>query len=186
MNTSTIPALALATVLLSIAGCQPSTSTSTSTSPSSSPSTSGKGALGAVDVPAPRGRPLLVVTKNASCGCCSQWVDAMRRAGFDVQVHDVDNLDPIKTTLGVPVGKGACHTAEIEGYFVEGHVPAEDIRRLLETRPDARGLVLPGMPAGAPGMEMPGGDTTPYTVELVRMDGSTEVFARHGGPQGGR
>lgn len=172
MKTLAVPGLALAVLIaaLSMAGC----------APSPSPSTSGKGVVGAVELPTPRPQPVLVVTKNASCGCCSQWIDAMRRAGFDVQVHDVDNLDPIKTKLGIPVGKSACHTAEIDGYFVEGHVPAEDIRRLIATRPTAKGLVVPGMPVGAPGMEMPGGDTQPYAVELVRMDGSTEEFATHG------
>jgi hypothetical protein len=124
-------------------------------------------------------QPVLVVTKNATCGCCNLWVEHMRRAGFDVEVHDVDNLDPIKTRLGVPVGKGSCHTAQIGGYFIEGHVPAEDVRRLLAERPDARGLVLPGMPLGAPGMELPDGTAQTYTVEMVRRDGSTEAFARH-------
>jgi len=85
----------------------------------------------------------------------------------------------VKTRVGVPVGKGSCHTAEVDGYFVEGHVPAEDIRRLLAERPDAKGLVLPGMPPGSPGMDMPGMPAQAYTVELVRRDGSTEAFARH-------
>ena len=124
--------------------------------------------------------PLLVVTKNASCGCCSLWVDHMRQAGFAVEVHDVDNLDPIKTRLGVPVGKGSCHTAEVGGYFVEGHVPAADVKRLLAERPDAKGLVVPGMPLGSPGMEMPGAPSGRYTVELVQNDGTTTSFAEHG------
>ena len=129
--------------------------------------------------PAAAAKPLLVVTKNPTCGCCVAWVDAMRRAGFDVQVHDVDNLDPIKTQVGIPVGKGSCHTAQVGGYFIEGHVPAEDIERLLTERPDAKGLVLPGMPPGAPGMEVPGSNR-PYTVELVRRDGTTVPYAAHG------
>ena len=103
----------------------------------------------------------------------------MRQAGFAVAVHDVDNLEPVKTRVGVPVGKGACHTAEVDGYFVEGHVPAEDIRRLLAERPDAKGLVLAGMPPGSPGMDVPGMPAQPYTVELVHRDGTTEPFARH-------
>ena len=135
--------------------------------------------VGAVRVPAPHAAPVLVVTRNASCGCCIAWVDAMRQAGFEVQVHDVDNLDPIKTRLGVPVGKGACHTAQVGRYFIEGHVPAGDIKRLLAEQPNAKGLVLPGMPPGSPGMEMPGGSPSPYTVELVRADGSTEPYANH-------
>ena len=79
----------------------------------------------------------------------------------------------------MPLGQGSCHTAEIGGYFVEGHVPVEDIKRLLAEKPDAKGLLLPGMPAGSPGMEMPDGTTEPYTVELVARDGSTTAFAQH-------
>lgn len=136
--------------------------------------------VGAIGLPIPRSGPVMEVTKNASCGCCIAWVDAMRKAGFAVEVHDVDNLDPIKTRLGIPAGKAACHTAQVGRYFIEGHVPAEDIRRLLAEQPDAKGLVLPGMPSGSPGMEVPGSTPRPYTVELVRADGSTEVFATHG------
>lgn len=121
----------------------------------------------------------MVVHKNESCGCCNAWVDHMREAGFDVEVRNEDNLDPIKTRLGVPPGKGSCHTAEVGGYLIEGHVPAEDVRRLLAERPDARGLVLPGMPLGSPGMEMPDGRSQPYTVELVLRDGSTRPYSTH-------
>jgi len=120
------------------------------------------------------------VHKSPTCGCCASWVEHMQKAGFAVEVRNVDNLDPIKTQLGIPVGKGSCHTAQVGGYFVEGHVPAEDIKRLLAQKPDAKGLVLPGMPAGSPGMEMPDGTTQAYTVELVRRDGSTNAFAQHG------
>src|SRR3546814_12724633 len=89
------------------------------------------------------------------------------------------NLNPFKERLGVPYGKGSCHTAEVGGYVVEGHVPADDVKRLLAQQLDAKGLVLPGMPLGSPGMEMPGGQTEPYTVELVTSGGTTEAFARH-------
>jgi len=123
--------------------------------------------------------PLAVVHKNASCGCCGLWIEHLRKAGFQVEVRDSDNINPVKERVGVPLGKGSCHTAEIGGYFVEGHVPVEDIKRLLAQKPDAKGLVLPGMPAGAPGMERPDGTTEPYTVELVGRDGSTTAFARH-------
>jgi hypothetical protein len=80
----------------------------------------------------------------------------------------------------VPHGKGSCHTAEVGGYLVEGHVPAQDVKRLLAEKPDAKGLVLPGMPMGSPGMEMPDGTVQPYTVELVKPDGSTSAYAVHG------
>ncbi|WP_339830237.1 DUF411 domain-containing protein, partial [uncultured Arenimonas sp.] len=81
---------------------------------------------------------------------------------------------------GIPPAKGSCHTAEVDGYFVEGHVPADDVKRLLRERPEARGLTVPGMPAGSPGMEMPDGRVQPYTVELITPDGKAEPFARHG------
>lgn len=125
--------------------------------------------------------PLVVVHKNPTCGCCENWVAHMRQAGFTVEVRDEDNLDAIKQGLGVPVGKGSCHTAEVGGYMIEGHVPAEDVRRLLAEKPDARGLVLPGMPMGSPGMEVPSGEVAPFTVELVRQDGTTAAYATHGG-----
>ena len=123
--------------------------------------------------------PRMLVHKSASCGCCGLWVEHMQGAGFEVEVRNADNVNPIKERVGVPLGKGSCHTAEVDGYFIEGHVPAEDVKRLLAERPDAKGLVVPGMPAGSPGMEMPDGLTQPYTVELVRDDGSTSEFARH-------
>jgi len=124
--------------------------------------------------------PRVVVHKNESCGCCKLWVQHLEKAGFSVQVVDVDNLGPIKERVGVPYGKGSCHTAEVGGYFVEGHVPAADIQRLLRERPQAKGLTVPGMPAGSPGMEVPAGQVDPYEVLLVAKDGSTTVYARHG------
>ena len=124
--------------------------------------------------------PLLVVTKSPTCGCCHLWVEHMQKAGFAVEVHDVQDINLAKDRVGVPHGKGSCHTAEVGGYFVEGHVPAEDVKRLLADRPDARGLVVPGMPAGSPGMELPDGRVQPYVVELVARDGSTSPFAHHG------
>lgn len=123
--------------------------------------------------------PVVIVNKSPTCGCCGLWVDHLRAAGFEVEVRDSDNLDAIKKNLGVPADKASCHTAQVGDYFVEGHVPAEDIKRLLADQPDAKGLVLPGMPAGSPGMEMPDGSKQPYTVELVRDDGSAEDFAQH-------
>lgn len=122
----------------------------------------------------------MVVHKSASCGCCGMWVDHMRAAGFAVEVRDVADVSPVKQRVGVPYGKGSCHTAEIGGYFIEGHVPAADVQRLLAEKPDAKGLVLPGMPMGSPGMESPDGSAQAYTVELVGRDGSTSAFAQHG------
>lgn len=126
------------------------------------------------------GLPLAIVHKSPSCGCCKVWVDHLKQAGFRVEVRDSNDLEPIKKKLGVPYGEGSCHTAEIGGYFVEGHVPAEDIKRLLAQKPKARGLTVPGMPIGSPGMEVPSGEVQPYAVKLVRTDGTTTVWARHG------
>jgi len=123
--------------------------------------------------------PTVLVHKSPTCGCCTAWVDHMRQAGFPVEVRNVDNLDPVKTRLGIPYGKGSCHTAEVAGYFVEGHVPAADIKRLLAQQPDAKGLVLPGMPLGSPGMEVPDGTVQPFTVELIDRQGAATAFARH-------
>jgi hypothetical protein len=122
----------------------------------------------------------VTVFKNESCGCCKLWVRHLQDAGFAVEVHDIDNLGPTKERVGIPAAMGACHTAEVGGYFVEGHVPAEDIKRLLRERPDAKGLTVPGMPAGSPGMEVPSGQSQPYDVYLVSKDGTTSVYAHHG------
>ncbi len=124
--------------------------------------------------------PLVIVHKTESCGCCGAWVKHMQQAGFPVKVRNLDDVTPVKQRVGVPLGKGSCHTAEVGGYFVEGHVPANDIKRLLAEKPVAKGLVLPGMPAGSPGMETPDGRVQPYVVELVGEDGKTVAFAQHG------
>ena len=127
--------------------------------------------------------PKMIVHKSPSCGCCGSWVEHMRTAGFAVEVRDTDDLNPLKERVGVPYGKGSCHTAEVGGYFIEGHVPADDVKRLLAERPDAKGLVLPGMPMGSPGMESPDGRTQAYTVELVGRDGATRTFTEHAAAQ---
>ena len=124
--------------------------------------------------------PALKVHKNVGCGCCDLWVEHMRSAGFTAEVHEVSNMGPVKERVGVPPAMGSCHTAEVDGYFVEGHVPAQDVMRLLKERPEARGLTVPGMPLGSPGMEVEGQNQA-YDVHLVAMDGSTTVFAHHGG-----
>ncbi len=128
----------------------------------------------------PAARPLLTVHKSPYCGCCKQWIEHMRAHGFEVTVVETEDLGPVKARVGVPPGKGSCHTAEVEGYFVEGHVPAEDVKRLLAERPDARGIALPGMPIGSPGMEIEGVPPQAYTVELVDKDGVSTPYARHG------
>lgn len=123
-------------------------------------------------------RPSIVIYKNRHCDCCLRWVDYLAANRFRVRVESVDDLGQIKRKLGVPTDKESCHTAEIEGYFVEGHVPAEDIKRLIRTKPDARGLTVPAMPIGSPGMER-GNEFQPYDVLLVAKAGATTVFAHH-------
>lgn len=121
------------------------------------------------------------VFKSPTCGCCSAWIDHVVEAGFEAVARDVDQetLWRLKAGAGVAPELSSCHTAFIEGYVVEGHVPASDIRRLLADRPDALGLTVPGMPIGSPGMEM-GDRRDAYATLLVLRDGTTDVFARHG------
>jgi len=123
------------------------------------------------------GEPALVVYKTPSCGCCKGWVKAMETAGFKVEVHDLDDLSATKHAAGVPDELQACHTARIGGYVVEGHVPAEDIRRLLAERPDIAGIAAPGMPMGSPGME--GAYKDHYDVVTFGGSGRSTVFASH-------
>lgn len=123
-------------------------------------------------------RPVVTVYKNPACGCCSKWIDHVREAGFPVETVDVADLNAVKARHGIPVELGSCHTAVVDGYAVEGHVPVADIERLLAERPDAAGIAVPGMPLGSPGMEVPGRPAEPYDVLLVR-DGEATVFARH-------
>lgn len=117
------------------------------------------------------------VWKSPTCGCCNGWVQHLRAAGFPVTVHDVDDVQPMKTTVGVPDRLASCHTAKVGGYVVEGHVPAADIRRLLSEKPRAKGLSVPGMPADAPGMDMRTGE--PYSVVLFGTPDGDKVYARH-------
>jgi hypothetical protein len=126
-------------------------------------------------------KPVVLVHKSPTCSCCHKWVDHLRAAGFTVEVHDTVDLQAVKERVGVPPAKGSCHTAEVAGYFIEGHVPAEDVRRLLAERPQARGLTVPGMPIGSPGMEVPSMQAQAYSVLLVKRDGSTVEYAAHGG-----
>lgn len=129
-----------------------------------------------------RSASVIDVYRSPSCGCCLLWVEHLRAEGFQVAVHDTDDMQAVKQRLGVPEGQRSCHTASVGGYFVEGHVPATDIRRLLKDRPAARGIAVPGMPLGSPGMEVPGGTVQPYTVELVGRDGTARTYSRHGAP----
>ena len=117
--------------------------------------------LGGTGVPA-LASDVVEVWKSPSCGCCTGWVKHMRASGFEVKTHDVEDVDPVKRANGVPEPLHSCHTATVDGYVLEGHVPAADVRRLLAERPKAKGLSVPGMPADAPGMDMNMGQ--PYQV----------------------
>lgn len=125
-------------------------------------------------------RPPITVHKDPNCGCCGAWVDHLRAAGFTVTVDETSALHGIKQRLGVPDNLASCHTAEIAGYVVEGHVPAAAILRLLEEKPAGRGLAVPGMPTGSPGMEVEG--SPPETYEVVLFGGGADrIFARYRG-----
>jgi hypothetical protein len=114
-------------------------------------------------------KEVITVHKDPTCGCCSGWVEHLRKAGFDTKVLDTRDLDAVKQRLGVPDDLAACHTAQLAGYVIEGHVPATALRRLLAEKPKAAGLAVPGMPVGSPGME--GGKPEKYDVILFGPDG---------------
>ena len=126
--------------------------------------------------------PRLVVNKDPNCGCCSGWVEHMKTAGFETHVNEVTDLTALKAKLRVPAALSSCHTAEMDGYVIEGHVPAVAISRLLAERPAAIGLAVPGMPVGSPGMEVPGAPDETYDVLLFDRSGQ-KVYARFKGAQ---
>ena len=123
-----------------------------------------------------KGSPVrMVVYKTPSCGCCRAWVDHVQAAGFAVEVRDMPDVTPVKNEHGLPQHLASCHTALVDGYVIEGHVPADVIRRLLSERPQVAGIAVPGMPAGSPGMEM-GDRKDPYDVIAFARDGTVSVF----------
>jgi hypothetical protein len=120
--------------------------------------------------------PTIAVSKDPNCGCCNGWVEHLRQAGFRVTVTNTAELSTIKERLGVPDSLASCHTGEVGGYVVEGHVPADAIKRLLRETPQAIGLAVPGMPVGSPGME--GGTPEAYEVVLFGKEGRS-TFGRY-------
>lgn len=122
-------------------------------------------------------KPEVTVYKSPSCKCCVKWMDHLEEEGFAVVARDVPDLRTVKRDQDVPPGLQACHTGLVGGYVIEGHVPAADIRRLLRERPAVRGIAVPGMPIGSPGMEGPGAE--PYAVLSFDADGSTETFSSY-------
>ena len=124
--------------------------------------------------------PAITVYKDPSCGCCTKWVEHLRASGMAPAVQDRSDMDSLKDSLGVPVALRSCHTAVAGRFVIEGHVPAADVKRLLATAPKGvTGLAAPGMPAGSPGMEMPG-RADKYDVIAFGPGGKTHVFAKHG------
>jgi hypothetical protein len=120
----------------------------------------------------------LTVHKSPYCGCCAKWIEHVEKHGFTVKVIESEQMGAVKKRLGVPDRLASCHTTEIGGYFIEGHVPAADIKRLLKEKPKAAGISVPGMPMGAPGMDE-SGQSQPYATVLVGRDGKTSIYARH-------
>jgi hypothetical protein len=126
--------------------------------------------------PAAPAAQAITVYKTATCGCCTKWVDHLKAAGFNPTVHVVDNMSQSPITKRVPDSLRSCHTATLEGYLVEGHVPADVIKQLLREKPRVEAIAVPGMPAGSPGMESP--NPEPYDVVAFDSTGKTKVFAK--------
>ncbi len=121
--------------------------------------------------------PKITVYKSPTCGCCTKWVKHLEQNGFIVEAFNSRDMSAVKRQMGITRDIQSCHTGEIDGYFIEGHVPADDIKRLLKEKPEAAGLTVPGMPMGSPGME--GHRKDAYSVLLVSKDGKQEVFSKH-------
>lgn len=141
-------------------------------------------AAAVMTVPVAMARPAIdakpaqvIVYKDPDCGCCKKWVDHLRKNGFRVTTHDTRDMSSVKSSFGVKADLHSCHTASVNGYVIEGHVPAADIKRLLRERPKIAGLAVPGMPAGSPGMEGPRSDR--YSVLSFDKSGKTKVFTNH-------
>lgn len=121
--------------------------------------------------------PVIEVYKTEMCGCCKEWVKHLEANGFQVKAQNVANPGDYREKFGIPAEYGSCHTGRVGGYAIEGHVPAGEIKRLLREKPQARGLAVPAMPMGSPGMEGPRKD--PYDVLLVKDGGKTSVYKRY-------
>lgn len=122
--------------------------------------------------------PVVEVYKSAYCGCCTEWVKHLEENGFTVKAHNVDSPSDYRQKFGIPEALGSCHTATVQGYALEGHVPAREIKRLLAEKPKVKGLAVPSMPLGSPGME--GSRSDPYDVLLVQTDGRTSTYRHYG------
>lgn len=157
---------------LALIGCSPAASTGESKSgedllPAQSPAASVSTARKAV----------MKVYRDPSCGCCGAWAQIAREAGYQVSLVDDSDMAGVKQRLGVPAGLASCHTALVDGYVVEGHVPLDQVDRLLRERPaDIKGIAVPGMPIGSPGMEVPDGTREPFQVIAFNQAGETSIY----------
>ena len=124
-------------------------------------------------------KPVVHVWKSPTCGCCAAWVKHLKAAGYPVEVEDVQDINTIKRARGIPSGAWSCHTAEVDGYLVEGHVPAATIDRVLAEHPAVAGVAVPGMPMGSPGMEVPGRKADPYQVVSFTAQGEMKLYEQH-------
>lgn len=125
----------------------------------------------------PAGAPVVTVYKNPTCACCEGWADHLRQSGFQVEMKEGEDLTKVKQRLGITMDLSSCHTAEVGGYALEGHVPADVIRQLLADKPAIRGLAVPGMPEGVPGMPEAGPNRAPYQVLIIEQGGKPRVYA---------
>lgn len=132
-------------------------------------------------IPLDHAEPIpMTVYSLPTCGCCGVWSEQMKEFGFEIEEIHRDDMFAVKSALGVDPRLSSCHTAVVNDYVIEGHVPGEDLRRFLAEAPAARGLAVPGMPRGSPGMEMPTGEVDAYQVLTFTADGDVEVFAEYG------
>lgn len=123
-------------------------------------------------------KPQMTVYKSSTCGCCSKWVEHMQANGFEVKALNVDDVDKVKKAQGVPDSAASCHTALVNGYVVEGHVPADAVLKMLKEKPAIAGIAVPGMPMGSPGMEVPGGQKDAYNIVSFDKAGKTAIYQK--------
>jgi hypothetical protein len=137
------------------------------------------GALGSGGNIGAQAQPVVEVYKSPTCGCCANWVEHLKKAGFTVHATNVDDMTKLKASHNVPRSVQSCHTAVVDGYVIEGHVPAADVQRLLRERPAVAGIAVPGMPIGSPGMEVEGRKPDAYDVVTFDKQGQTKVFSSY-------
>jgi hypothetical protein len=133
---------------------------------------------GTVWMAAQSARPQMTVYKSPTCGCCSKWVEHMQANGFDVKAVNVDDIDKVKRERGVPADAASCHTGLVNGYVVEGHVPADAVLKMLKDKPAFAGIAVAGMPMGSPGMEVPGGQKDAFNIVSFDKSGKTALYQK--------